>query len=431
MMKRTIATLCAILSLIYSPLIFAQQTELCKSTLTIGIYDSANCGLLDSTDRSTNKLPEDKISEKVKKHIKAEYIGTGFIYGYNGKKYVITCEHVIFKSNKIIGYDADFKSYELKLIGGDTFYDVAVLEFVESDEGKLFESVQFETKLPDVGEQVQSIGYWNLDHTRLSFSGEVLDSELILKDTKLPVAKLGFIEHTAKLPKGFSGGLLISNNDKVLGMNVLRRDRGDYFYALQSKIVKRLVEDIVDNGKVQRAFTGIQFAQNMEGGSVVVNEIISNSPASEYRDQLQQQPIKKINGNDVYDIYSVLQIMEKIRPGTPITLELNKGKFTFTSERLGRESLRQIAEHAVQYHKDIIIRGEVVIVKVPEEEVAMTAGKPKPKDLIYCLDRVEQLGSIIRIFGLHGGLKIGTDNDLQAGREINFSEDDDTRVLYY
>ena len=429
MMKRTLTTLCLILCATFSSLIFAQQMDLCKSTLTIGVYDLGDCGLLDSVARGTEKLPEDEISEEIKKHIKAENIGTGFIYGYNGKKYVITCEHVIFKAQKIVAYDADYKEYKLKLVGGDTFYDVAVLEFENSDEAKQFESIQFETQLPDTNEQVQSLGYWNLDHTRSSFSGKVMDNAAIIKDLKLPVAKLGFVEHTAKLPKGFSGGTLIDGNHKVLGMSVLRNKSEDYYYALQSAIVKRLVENIADNGEVQRAFTGIQFAENIEGGDVKVNEIISNSPAAEYRDQLENQSIKKINGNRVSDIYSVLQIMENIRPGTPISLELNEGKFTFDSDTLKREALRQIAEHAVQYHEDIRIKGEAVIVRLEEEQTATAVGKAN--HLVYCLNSVDQFGGIVRIFGLHGALKIGTDDNFKAGRTIYFSKSDDIRVLYY
>lgn len=420
------------LCLTYSSLTFAQQPELCKSTLTIGAYELGDCGLLDSSkSRTTNTPDEDGIAEKVREHIKAERIGTGFIYGYNGKRYVITCEHVIFKAGKIYGYDADFKKYELELVGGDTFYDLAVLKFKNPSEGKQFESVQFETQLPDTKKRVQSMGFWDLNNTRLSFSGEVSDTNRKLDNLELPIAKLGFVEHTAKLPKGFSGGILIDNDNQVVGMNILRRKDVDYFYALQSRIVKRLVEDIIDTGKVQRAFTGIQFAQNTGSGGVIINEIISNSPAAEYRDQLENRIVKKINNKAVYEIYNVLQIMENIRPDTPVTIELDNSKYTFQSVPMEREQLRQIAENAVQYNKYIEIRGEAVIVNDNEEEVAKIAGKKD--DLVYCLDSVEQFGGIVRIFGLHRQLRISTNgtNIGRAYKEITFSNDGKLGVLYY
>jgi len=438
-MKKTLTILWAILCVTFSSSAFAQQAGISESILTIGIYESANCGLVNSADRATSQIPEDETSEKVRERIAAENIGTGFIYSYNGKKYVITCEHVIFKAGKIIGHDSAFNEYELKLVGGDTFYDVAVLEFVNPNDAKQFESIQFETQLPNTNEEVQSIGYWNLENVLMSFSGKVLDSSGILKNSDLPVAKLGFIKSTAKLPKGFSGGVLLNLEDKVLGMNILRKRNGSDYYALQSNIVKRIVEDVindisnhlVDVIKVKRAFTGIQFAQNMKGGVVKINEIISNSPAAEHRDQLENQSIKSINGNPISDIYSVLQIMENIRPGTPITIELNDSKYNFVSVLLEREQLRQIAEHAVQYHPDIAIRGEAIIVNMSEkEEVATIAGMKN--NLVYCLNNVEQLGEVVRIFGLHRRLKIGTSDNIKgSGRNIYFSDDGDMRVLYY
>lgn len=430
-MKETLIILCAILFATFNSSVFAQQMDFSKSILTIGIYDMGACGLVNSIDRGSAVDPDDKISLEVKEHIEAEKIGTGFIYSYNGKKYVITCEHVTFKSGNVVGYDSAFKGYKLKLVGGDTFYDVAVLEFVNPNEAKQFNSIQFEKQLPDVDEQVQSMGYWNLENTLMSFSGKVLDKEHTLKDTRLTVPKLGFIKNTAKLPRGFSGGILIDKDNKVLGMNILRLKSKHYFYALQSSIVKRIVENIIDNGKAQRAFTGIQFAQNTQDCTVTINSIISSSPAAEKcRDQLENKVIKKINGNDISDIYSVLQIMEKIRPGTPITIELDDDECTFTSVTLERERLRQIAEHAIQYHKDISIKGEAVIVNTTKEEEATMAGVKG--SLVYCLDSVEQLGMIIRIFGLHRELKIGTgDSITKSGRTIYFSDDDDMKVLYY
>jgi len=429
-MKKTITILCAILCVTYSSLIFAQQPELCKSTLTIGAYELGDCGLLDSKTRTTNTPTEDEISEKVREHIKAEKIGTGFIYSYNRKQYVITCEHVIFKAGTIYGYDADFKKYELDLVGGDTFYDLAVLEFKNTSEGKQFESVQFETQLPDTEERVQSMGFWNLDNTRLSFSGEVL-GERIIPDDELPIPKLGFVEHTAKLPKGFSGGILVGKDNKVLGMNILRTKDAYYFYALKSSVVEDIVEDIIDTGKVQRAFTGIQFAQNMKSGGVIINEIISNSPAAKYRDQLEKRVIKKINSKAVYEIYDVLQIMENIRPDTPITIELDNNEYTIQSVPMEREQLRQIAENAVQYNKYIEIRGEAIIVNDNEEEVAKIAGKKG--DLVYCLNSVEQFGGIVRIFGLHRQLRVSTHDESikRAYKEIEFSDDGQLGVLYY
>jgi len=134
--------------------------------------------------------------------------------------------------------------------------------------------------------------------------GKVLDNNSTEKSIKLNIPKLGFIKSTAKLPKGYSGGILLNNKNKVLGMNVMRYSSEKHYFALQSRIIERVVKGIVNYGSVQRAFTGIQFAQLVDDKGrplerVGINEIISNSPAAQYRDQLENQAIKSINGEPV------------------------------------------------------------------------------------------------------------------------------------
>lgn len=412
---------------------YAQQSDVNNSILNIGAYELEKCGLIDLSDEHIGdlSLPEDSISVQIRKRIGADNIGTGFIYEYNGKKYVITCEHVVLKAGKIKGYDAAFRAYELRLVGGDTFYDIAVLEFVNDDETTKFRPVELETQLPERGSRVQSIGYWYKNRLH-PFIGKVSDNDYIIKNgTEDHIPKLGFINSTAKLPKGYSGGVLMSEEGKVLGMNTMRYSRKESYYALQSRIIKRIVKDIIDYGSARRAFTGIQFAQRADGGTIGINKIISNSPAAKYRDQLQNQPVKSINGKPVSNIYDVLQIMENVSPCTKVTLKVGTigryRKFTITSELLEREHLRQIAEHAVKYNNDVHIKGEVVIIdKNKNQEIATTAGFNKKP--VYCINSVEHLGILVRIFGLHQSIKIGTSNNF--GKEISFSRDN-KMILYY
>jgi len=427
-----LCTLCCLV--LHSNYSFSQQTKV-ESILTIGAYDWQGCGLINSINRNGDKnieLPEDTISALIRKRIGAKNIGTGFIYEYNDKKYVVTCEHVILKAGKIRGFDSAHRAYELRLVGGDTFYDIAVLEFVNTDEAAKFKSVQLETRLPTRGSPVQSIGYWYKNQLS-SFSGDVSRTQITIKDgTKDRIPKLGFIESTAKSPKGHSGGVLLNPKNKVLGMNVMRysEKEKEQYYALESQIIKRIVEDIADYGSVKRAFTGIQFAQRMDGGYVGINKIISNSPAAQYRDQLQDKAIKSINGKPVNDIYDVLQIMENIRPGTEIKLGLDTERFTIKSEWMEREPLRQIAEHAAQYDPDVSIKGEAIILNTDEKQAFATIAGVN-NIAVYCINSVEQLGILVRIFGLHRRIKIGTGHCIRkSGREIYFSKDD-KMILYY
>jgi len=89
-----------------------------------------------------------------------------------------------------------------------------------------------------------------------------------------------------------------------------------------------------------------------------------------------------------------------------------------------------MAEHTVQYHKDVFIKGEAIILNNnKKQEVATIAGVSNID--VYCINNVEQLGTLVRIFGLHRRIKIGTGNNIRkSGREIYFS-DDNKMILYY
>jgi len=414
---------------------FSQASKLTNSILTLGIYNQKECGLVNSFQRGTSylKVPEDSISIQIKNFINAENIGTGFIYQRNGEKYVITCEHVVLKADQIIGYDAAFNKYELKLVGGDTFYDIAVLKFVSRTKTSKLKTIVFKTQLSKKDEIVESIGYWGLNGQLTPFSGAILEPELAVTSTDLPIAKPGLVKSTAKLPKGYSGGVLINKNGYVLGMNIMRSQRHPHYFSLKSTIVKRIVDDIIEEGKSIRTFTGIQFAQSNDSKGVTINNIIDASPAAKFRMKLENQIVSHINNFEVKDIYDVLQIMESIKPGSPTTIQLKNSKQTYTiiPEPLEGERLRQIAGHTVQYNKDIRIEGKAIIVKTTQEEIAKIAGVKY--GAVYCIESVEHLGELIRLFGLQGQLKIGTDNDLsKGGRKIYFSENSDfIKVLYY
>jgi len=129
MISKISTALCFLLCIVVNPNSgLAKKMNIANSILTIGTYKSETCGLINSSKRNIydDTEPEDTIAAQIRKHIEADNVGTGFIYQYNDKKYVITCEHVILKAGKIRAYDSAFRAYELRLVGGDTFYDMAV-----------------------------------------------------------------------------------------------------------------------------------------------------------------------------------------------------------------------------------------------------------------------------------------------------------------
>ncbi len=87
--------------------------------------------------------------------------GSGFVIKKNGKLYVVTNAHVIQEAAEANGsiyiYSIGYKKYNARIVGGDSFYDIAVLEFIDQP-GSEITSVKFRTADISVGEQVFAIG---------------------------------------------------------------------------------------------------------------------------------------------------------------------------------------------------------------------------------------------------------------------------------
>lgn len=408
-----------------------------KNVMTIANFNPDTIGLVNSISRGSGDI-EDLV--EVMDNTGAYDLGSGFVYEYAGEKYVITCEHVIFKSGKIVGYDANYKSYELKLVGGDTFYDVAVLKFKKRADAARWRGVRFDFT-PQRNTEVYAAGYWKWDGRVSIGTGNLLSEDIDLTDKKLPIVKIGFVKSDAPTNSGYSGGVLYNTEGQVIGMNNSIHTREKESYALQSKIIKRIIHDILNRktDKVQRAFLGIQFSQNMSGGAVVIDKVLENSPvAAKYGKQLEGKSLTSIDGQTVKNIYDVLKIMENTLAGKTVTLELDSSyEAPLTTKLLNDAFHEAIIVHAIRKHEgdectDIQEKDGTITIKTNKgriEEVR-TAGL-SDDDRIYRINSLAQLGTLVRIFSLHGSLRIGTDDDFGKGRWIWFSENDDTRVLYY
>ncbi len=410
--------------------------DLFKSVLTIVTQEPDNCTSITDTTRD---IPDINDLVEVMDSTKAYELGTGILYKYKGKKYIITCQHILYKAGRIIGFDSNYEGYELKLVGTDMFYDVAVLEFECSDNEAHFKSMSFGTPKTE-NDEVWSIGYWKWNGEPSIESGNMIDC---IELADLHFTEMGYIKSDAQTAGGFSGGPLLNKKGKVIGMNTCLNRKSKASYALKSERLKKLVHNIIENdGSIQRVYVGLRFSQDATCGKVKIDDIIADSPAAKYSKQLENRYIKSINETPVCNIYDVLMKMEDMKAGERITIEFkNSDRISFTTNRLDKKSLQNIALHAVQkYYKDPndkkrkrtkvkIDEGQIVVIHAGEKDIIKTAGIDE--DRIYCLDGPAQLGILIRLFGLHGYIELGKDDEHIFINQMNFSKEHNKRVLYY
>ncbi|MDX5320203.1 MAG: trypsin-like peptidase domain-containing protein, partial [Bacteroidota bacterium] len=213
----------------------------------------------------------DKAYEKVLDLSDSKSSGSGFVIERNGKKYVITNAHVIehasTDADALYVYSIDRTKYQVKVVGGDSFYDLAVLEFI-TPPGKEIEVIDFRKEDARIGEQVYAIG-----NPLGEYPYTVTDGIISAKNRVRGgiTGKFGFLQSTATVIWGNSGGPLVDAQGKVLGINsqIAFAKRGgtqiwqpQINFALEAEISNRLINDILsNNGLVKRAWLGLEVVQ--------------------------------------------------------------------------------------------------------------------------------------------------------------------------
>ena len=280
--------------------------------------------------------------------------GSGFVISKNGKKYVITNAHVVEmasdKTGTIFVYSIDRTKYSMKLVGGDSFYDIAVLEFV-TPPGSEIGTVAFAKDEPRIGARVFAIGN-PLAEYPYSVSDGIISAKNRVRGGL--TGKFGFLQTTATIIYGNSGGPLIDTDGNVVGINsqiAFSESTAEPMwqpqinFALEGTLSNRLVEEILkNNGRVERCYVGLVTGQNYEYFSTYYTEewllmdsipvilgVVPGSPAyNALNDKIGYQVVKA--GNEkIRTVEELLGFFEETKPGTTITLEISNG---YSSEKV-------------------------------------------------------------------------------------------------
>lgn len=183
-------------------------------------------------------------------------MGSGVIISSDG--YIITNNHVIDGASEIEIILNDKKTYAAQLIGTDASNDIALIKveatnlpymtFADSD------NVQ-------VGEWVLAVGNpYNLTATVTAGIVSAKGRDLLGNNRAE-----SYIQTDAVVNSGNSGGALVNTRGELVGINtMITSTTGSYIgysFAVPSNIAKKVIEDIMEFGDVQRAFIGINFRE--------------------------------------------------------------------------------------------------------------------------------------------------------------------------
>jgi Do/DeqQ family serine protease len=184
-----------------------------------------------------------------------EQVGTGSGVIISEDGYIVTNNHVVKDATEIEITLNNKKSYKAKLIGTDTKMDIALLK-IDADE-KLPYSSFADSDAVKVGEWVLAVGNpYNLTST---VTAGIVSAKARNLDTN---GMQSFIQTDAAVNPGNSGGALVNTHGELIGINtMISSQTGSYVgysFAVPSNITRKIIEDIMEFGNVQRGVLGVE-----------------------------------------------------------------------------------------------------------------------------------------------------------------------------
>lgn len=189
--------------------------------------------------------------------------GSGVIISPDG--YIVTNNHVIDKSVELQVTLNNNKIYKAEVVGADPNTDIALIK------------IQAEEDLPylafgnsdqaQIGEWVLAVGNpFNLTST--------VTAGIISAKARSLGRNQSFIQTDAAVNPGNSGGALVNTTGDLIGINTaITSQTGSYVgysFAVPSNIAKKVVEDLMEFGGVQKGLLGIS-APNVRSRAAIEN----------------------------------------------------------------------------------------------------------------------------------------------------------------
>jgi len=180
--------------------------------------------------------------------------GSGLIISSNG--YIVTNHHVIQGASQITVILADGSSHLAGIVGSDPPVDLAVIKIP-------VDRVPFATfgnsDALRVGEPAIAIG----NPLGMEFRHSVTAGVISGVDRILRVGEefIRLVQTDAVINPGNSGGPLANGAGEVIGINTLKIDLPrveGMGFAIPSNTVRRIVEDLIADGRVRRPWLGVQ-----------------------------------------------------------------------------------------------------------------------------------------------------------------------------
>jgi len=328
---------------------------------------------------------------------KGQTLGSGVIIdAENG--YIVTNNHVIENAEDIKVTLLDKREIDAEIIGTDPLSDLAVLQIVDDN----LYSIDFgnSDKL-QIGEWVVAIGSpfgLHLNHT-------VTAGIVSAKGRSDVISRVNFenfIQHDAAINPGNSGGALLNLDGELVGINTaiatdgFSKGNAGVGFAIPVNQMKRVVDDLIENGQVSRGWMGVSIQdidENMaraldidsRNGAIIIN-ILPDSPAEE-SDLQDQDIIVEINGEKIKDASHLKNMVAGGHPNDRMRFAvIRDGKKVYLSIKLGTRP----EERDLYVIESVDNSYDILGLKVKDPDINIGTHMNREKDIGVYVDGIKK-----------------------------------------
>lgn len=255
--------------------------------------------------------------------------GSGVIYTSDG--YIITNNHVVDFADTIEVTLYDNRKFSATLVGTDPKTDLAVLKI---EAGGLPILQLADSDQAKVGQWVLAVGN-PFDLTSTVTAGIISAKGRNIKILRDNDAIEAFIQTDAAVNPGNSGGALVDDQGRLLGINTaIATQTGSfagYSFAIPSNLMRRIVEDLMEHGSFKRVYLGVniydldsdrakELRLNISQG-VVVESTVPGSSADK-AGLRAKDVITRIDGRQVKNMPDLQEIVSRSRAGDVLRMSV-------------------------------------------------------------------------------------------------------------
>ena len=263
--------------------------------------------------------------------------GSGVIISEDG--YIVTNNHVVEDADKLEVRLDDNRRLQAELIGTDPDTDLALIKV----EAGVLPYVEFgDSDQVSIGEWVLAVGNpFDLNNTVTAgiVSAKARNINLITsRQNRYGIES--FIQTDAVVNRGNSGGALVNLEGKLVGINTaIATNTGTfngYSFAVPSILVKKVMDDLLEFGVVQRGLLGVTIRDanglgTKELSGVLINQVNPGGAADE-AGLRSDDVIVAVGEREVKTTSELQELIARYRPGDGVQIKyIRNGDLNETS----------------------------------------------------------------------------------------------------